>query len=319
MHSETGTSGQTYREAGTGGHAKSTVDGKASAMNHYTAFLLSKGITYSECGEDVLCDESTLRQFGTYLITEAKCEKTGLQLRRDSANQYFSGVVNTLKSLHKRNKVFDQHETWNTEVRTDIAKLITRRCIADGTMVKDKSKGVGRLTLIEIGKSLLSTGTVKSIETRAILNTSYHAVGRGGEVGLLTWSNLYWNFNEELLASSWNQQKTSDVQQMTFFADARNFEICEFHSLACYLAVGGGSRHLSARSGGQSWVFPCFASISTTKATSNMLKELSKTVDVLSSDVTATDLRVGSVNDIINAEGDEITIKFNCRYYNFIL
>lgn len=50
-----------------------------------------------------------------------------------------------------------------------------------------------------------------------------------------------------------------------------------------------------------------------------MLKELSKTVDVLSSDVTATDLRVGSVNDIINAEGDEITIKFNCRYYNFIL
>ena len=106
---------------------------------------------------------------------------------------------------------------------------------------------------------------------------------------------------------------------MTFFADARNFEICEFHSLACYLAVGGGGRHLSARSGGQSWVFPCFASISTTKAISNLLKELSKTVDVLSSDVTATDLRVGSVNDIINAEGDEITIKFNCRYYNFVL
>ena len=101
---------------------------------------------------------------------------------------------------------------------------------------------------------------------------------------------------------------------MTFFADARNFEICEFH-----LAVGGGSRHLSARSGGHSWVFPCFASISTTKAISNMLKELSKIVDVLSSDVTATDLRVGSVNDIINAEGDEITIKFNCRYYNFVL
>ena len=203
MHSETGTSGHTYCEAGTGGHAKSTIDGKASAMNHYTAFLLSKGINYSECGEDVLCDESTLRQFGTYLITEAKCEKTSFRLRRDSANQYFRGVVNT---LHKRNKVFDQHETWNTEVRTDMAKLIMRRCIADGTIVKNKYKGVGRLTLIEIGKSLLSTGTVKSIGTRAILNTSYHGVGRGGEVGQLTWSNLYWDFNEELLASRWNQQ-----------------------------------------------------------------------------------------------------------------
>ena len=106
--------------------------------------------------------------------------------------------------------------------------MITRRCIADGTIVKDKSKGVGRLTLIEIGRLLFSTGTVKLIERRAILNTCYHAVGRGGEVGLLTWSNLYWKFNEELLASSSNQQETSDIQQMTFFADARNFEICAF-------------------------------------------------------------------------------------------
>ena len=76
-------------------------------------------------------------------------------------------------------------------MRTHIAKLITRRCIANGTEVKDKSKGVGRLTMIEIGRSLLETGTVKSIETRAILNTSYHAVGRGGELALLRWTNLY--------------------------------------------------------------------------------------------------------------------------------
>ena len=106
---------------------------------------------------------------------------------------------------------------------------------------------------------------------------------------------------------------------MAFFADERNFEVCEFYSLACYLAVGGGSRHLNATSGGQSWVFPCFANISTTKAISKMLKELSKTVDVLPSDVTATELRVGSVNEIINAEGDAIIIIFHCRIYNFMI
>ena len=293
-----------YREAGTGGSAKFTVDGKLSAMKHFTTFLLKKGLTYSECSEDLLCNESSLRQFGTYLIDEALSETSGLLLRRDTAQQYFSGVVNTLKSLYSKNELFDQHANWNTEVRTDIAKLITRRCIVDGTEVKDKSKGVGRLTMIEIGRSLLETGTVKSIESRAILNTSYHAVGRGGEVGLLTWTNLYWNFNEELLGGSWNQQKTTDIQQMTFFADSKNFETCEFHSLGCYLAVGGGSRHVNQRAGVHLWVFPCFMNMSVTKAVSNVLKELSKTVEVLSSDVTATDLRVGSVNDIINAEGE---------------
>ena len=116
--------------------------------------------------------------------------KIGLQLRRDTANQCFSGVVNTLRSSHKRKKKFNQHENWNTEVRTDVAKLVTRRCIANNTNVKDISKGFGRSTHIRISKSLFSTGTVESIQTRAILNASYHAVGRGGEVGLLTRSNL---------------------------------------------------------------------------------------------------------------------------------
>jgi hypothetical protein len=53
--------------------------------------------------------------------------------------------------------------------------------------------------------------------------------------------------------------------------------------------------------------FPFLSDISATKGVTNILKELSKTVEVLASDVTATDLRVGSVNDIINAEG-------NCVY-----
>jgi hypothetical protein len=205
-----------YREAGTGGRAKSTIVGKEAAMKHFKTYLLSRGIIYSEASEEILCSESSFRQFGTYLIEDAKLDD-GRLIARDTAQENFSGAVNTLKDLYPKNDVFHVHETWNTDVRTDIAKLITRRCIENGTKVKNKSKGIGRLTMIEIDRSLLKTGTVKSIETRAILNTSYHAVGRGGEVALLTWTNLYWNFNEELLAGSWNQQKTTDIQQMTFF------------------------------------------------------------------------------------------------------
>ena len=141
-------------------------------MKHFKTYLLTRGIIYAESGEEILCCESLLRQFGTYIIEEAKLDN-GRQIARDTAQQYFFGVVNTFKELYPENDVFHVHETWNTEVRTHIAKLITRRCIANGTEVKDKSKGVGRLTMIEIGRSLHETGTVKSIETRAILNTSY--------------------------------------------------------------------------------------------------------------------------------------------------
>ena len=181
-------------------------------------------------------------------------------------------------------------------------EIDTRRCFAYGTEVKDKSRGVGRLLLIDIDRTLLATGTIKAIETRAILNTSFHAVGRGGKVGLLTWSNLYWNYTEELLGCKWNQQKTSDVQEMTFFADASSFEVCEFHSLACYLIVGGGNQHVTPQNAAAQWVFPSLNINSATTAIANMLKELATKVEALHPDVTATDIRVGSVNNIINAE-----------------
>lgn len=294
-----------YREAGTGGHARSTVLGKTSALNHFVTFLGTKNLVYEACGQDELCNESNLRQFGTYLIEHALAADTGLPLARDTAIQYFSGVTNVLKAKYKDDNLFRSSETWNTEVRGDIMKLITRRHIVNGTEVKDKSKGVGRLLMIEIGQELLDIGTIKSIETRAILNTSYHAVGRGGEVALLTWPCLYWNFNEEHLGGKWNQQKTSDVQEMTFFADSSDYRVCEFHSLASYLVVGGGGRHLSSRTAASSqWVFPSLSNINAASAITAMLKELAHRVDALHPDVSATDIRVGSCNDIVNAEGE---------------
>jgi hypothetical protein len=301
-----------YREAGTGGHAKSTVAGKVSALKQFKVFLSTKNMDYDNCSEDELCNESLIRQFGTFLIEHA-VTPDGSLLMRDSATQYFSGMIQNLKDrFGKKVALFQSSETWNTEVRSDIMKLVTRRCIANGTEVKDKSKGVGRNLMIEIGEELLSTGTIKAIETRAILNTSYHAVGRGGEVALLTWDCLYWNYNEEHLGGKWNQQKTSDVQEMTFFADASDFRICEFHSLACYLAVGGGSRHISSRTASSvapaSWVFPSLRNINAASAITAMLKELAIKVEALHPDVSAKDIRVGSCNDLVNAEGKGTTL-----------
>ena len=60
-----------YREAGRGGHAKSTDLGKNAAIRHFAAFLVTKGMIYDECSKEQICNESIFRQFGTYLIENA--------------------------------------------------------------------------------------------------------------------------------------------------------------------------------------------------------------------------------------------------------
>ena len=139
-----------YREAGTGGFAKSTVRAKAAAMVHFATYLRTKNLDYLSMSEEDLCKETLFRQFGTYLITVAKT-KGGRMLKRDTAVDYFSGVTMILKKRFKRNVIFSSTETWNSDVRYDILKLVTTRCIVAGVEVKEKSKGVGRNLMRSIG------------------------------------------------------------------------------------------------------------------------------------------------------------------------
>jgi hypothetical protein len=140
-----------YREAGTGGFANSTVRAKESAMIHFSTYLRTKSLDYLTMTEDNLCKETLFRQFGTYLISVAKT-KGGKLLKRDTAVDYCSGVTQVLKKRLKKNVIFSATETWNSDVRYDILKLVTTRCVVAGVVVKEKSKGVGRNLMKSIGK-----------------------------------------------------------------------------------------------------------------------------------------------------------------------
>ena len=87
-----------YREAGTGGSSSSTIKGKLTAIGHFATFLATLGLDYEKSGEDAICNESILRQFGTYLIITTSAD-LGKQMAPDTATQYFSGTVMTLKKL----------------------------------------------------------------------------------------------------------------------------------------------------------------------------------------------------------------------------
>ena len=145
-----------YHEAGTGGQAKSTLNGKESATQHFVAYLTTKGKDYFTLEENEICQESIIRQFGTYLITTAKT-KAGKYLKRDTAYDYFGGAMQVLKKKFKDNNFLhgSTFSTIVTEVKGDILKLIARRNISDGDEITEKSKGIGRNVMIIIGESWL--------------------------------------------------------------------------------------------------------------------------------------------------------------------
>jgi hypothetical protein len=154
----------------------------------------------------------------------------------------------------------------------------------------------------------LAKGSVKAIKMRAALATSFHAVGRGGEAGLLTWKSLSWDYDEENLSGSWAQQKVLNVLDVNFFADATAYDIDEFHCMACYCIVGGGARFLTPNNNDKEWVFPNLASGSATSILTSFLKDCAVAVGELHVDVTATDLRAGSLCEIVYAEGGGLKI-----------
>lgn len=138
-----------YREAGTGGIAKSTVTAQGCALLHFVAYLKTKDLVYETMTEHEICQESLLRQFGTYMITTALTNK-GKLFKRDSAYDYYGSVIQTIKKKYKKNELLS-NQTFVSEVKSDILKLIARRNISDGIEITEKSKGVGRNVMMLIG------------------------------------------------------------------------------------------------------------------------------------------------------------------------
>lgn len=86
----------------------------------------------------------------------------------------------------------------------------------------------------------MNEGTIKAIEMRAALATSFHAVGRGGEIGLLSWKALYRNHSDDSLCGTWAQKKVSNTLDVDYLQDVSCYAIDELDYLACYAIMGGG-------------------------------------------------------------------------------
>ncbi len=157
---------------------------------------------------------------------------------------------------------------------------------------------------------LFKLDTAEAMKRRAILTTTFNAVGRTGETAKTNWKNCYYDEEQQNLFMDWSEPKVSKQKPMSFVSDADCYYMDFFHALACYYISGGGYSQQPAEDGSE-FVFPELAKMKGSGATNtitNYLKhiEKSKQVPSMPPDVTGTCLRVGSANMIVEAPNVEL-------------
>ena len=160
---------------------------------------------------------------------------------------------------------------------------------------------VGRTLMSLICKALIELGTVVAIEMRIVLLLTFLAIGRAGEAGIASWNATKWVFEEGgYLYMDWSEKKVGAQKPMSFFCDASSYELCLWHSFACYFVVGGGQHAVSSIDASSAcWIFPFLAKLASPAAQLNRYLKFvydQGKVEGLSPDTTGTGFRIGATN-----------------------
>jgi len=146
--------------------------------------------------EDQICNQSILKQFGSFLIDDAETVKKGgvaVLFKGGSALQYLSHIA-TIISLRwpenenykymfqylqkkKSRGTLGPGSVWISNIRTDIQKEIQRRCIDKGEQFAESSVPIGRNLLYKSCNVLLKENTTAAYIKRSVFVTNFSATG----------------------------------------------------------------------------------------------------------------------------------------------
>jgi hypothetical protein len=132
---------------------------------------------------------------------------------------------------------------------------------------------------------------------RAAIVINWLAVGRAGEVALMTWNCLSLPTSGEYLTADWAQKKTSTFQPMSFFPDRSSYEIDYLHCLASYLITSRG------KLGEQTFIF---SQLQKMRAPATKLTTWLKEKDKEKVNYVGTSLRIGAANQMANTRDVEL-------------
>eukprot|EP01138_Halocafeteria_seosinensis_P014020 gb/GECG01014317.1/.p1 GENE.gb/GECG01014317.1/~~gb/GECG01014317.1/.p1 ORF type:complete len:655 (+),score=74.53 gb/GECG01014317.1/:1-1965(+) len=186
---------------------------------------------------------------------------------------------------------------WFMQIGNRIRNLVSQRCMRDGIPFAEKAPPMLRCDLIEFARRFLAENNPEAMMRRAAIVINWLAVGRAGEVALMTWNCLSLPITGEYLTADWAQKKTSTFQPMSFFPDRSNYEIDCLHCFGTYLITSRGNY------GEQNFIFPQLQRI---KAPATKLTTWLKEKDEDQVNYVGTSLRIGASNQMANTRDVEL-------------
>ena len=168
-----------------------------------------------------------------------------------------------------------------------------------------------RGVLVLVGNYLCKESTPDAFETRAAICSIRQACGRGGEVSTSVWDTAYWDKEESLVTLDWREAKTGREDLLTIGCDLHDYEICWFHSMACYMICNPGA--FAKNQDNVQWLFPSFSNMvdgGASKKVTRGVKKCAGKVPGVSDKMTATCLRVGCV--------DDMTLNPSCHFMSIV-
>ena len=139
------------------------------------------------------------------------------------------------------------------------SSLRARACaeaIKRGQNVRNKTAGICKQLLTKLSAFLAKAGDALSHENRAIILCLYDAIGRASEVSVLNLDNIYWDPDDEMLWTGWNQVKTGRCTEISYHPDAESFLLDVYNALAVYIITSGGKLSKNSNPDQPNWLFP---------------------------------------------------------------
>jgi len=244
-----------YAESGISGEALSTISGVKSAQECFNKFLDTKKMkTSQELKQSELCSIKLFREYGIFLTTLMKMEIVSI----GTAKQYLSGA----KSIAM--KRFPDWMQWNDDInggwyrklRSSMIAVMTRLNLEMGLLNCFKAPSIGRSMLKKIGTAFLQKNSIDAVVKRSKLMMTFFAAGRSGELANTKWTDTAWDYDDENFQFLWHERKTLASKIVPVFHDNSSFEICFYHSLACYLIVGGNGIRSQMDTLSEQYIFP---------------------------------------------------------------
>lgn len=268
-------------------NASSTEAGYASAIKMYEDFAKHNGYPSYEdlttadllkVGQDgSLAVMELFRKFGSYLLLPISKSKTSDYYKPGSAAQYFSSLkVAMSKRFNTVEMLQNPKDEWCNQLYRLVKMSAAKRAMKNGEALSDGSDSIWRAILISICQALILEATALSYMYRAVMVTLYSAVGRASETATCAWDQLVYNTSLQAPQVEWKEIKTGKSAPLAFFPDCKNYEMCWFHCMFCYLVCEGGGFEVTSSlvPDGIKFLFPNFVYVAEATISSNITNKL---------------------------------------------